>query len=181
VWGLVSDMKGRKLGFLATALFTFFFGLLRHVHTLNMEKIPCNVRDEDMILLIDGLLASLHLESLDTKFALGNVMSSPSPTKKMLDSCFLIIYDALMLMLGLWVLNCSAWSPTYWFLLLARTLVGFGLGGSSVRLQSKYLEWYTLSIPNFLKQFKDFLPSFYRTSSVNLVSRTRLFILFFCE
>ncbi|KAG0568457.1 hypothetical protein KC19_6G020900 [Ceratodon purpureus] len=54
VWGFVSDMKGRRLGFLATALFTFFFGLL------------------------------------------------------------------------------SAWSPTYLFLLLARTFVGFGLGGSSV-------------------------------------------------
>ncbi|XP_024403195.1 organic cation/carnitine transporter 7 [Physcomitrium patens] len=54
IWGLVSDIKGRRVGFLATAVFTFFFGLL------------------------------------------------------------------------------SAWSPTYWFLLLARTLVGFGLGGSSV-------------------------------------------------
>ena len=82
MWGLVSDMKGRRLGFLATALFTFFFGLLRHVRTLNMEKIPCNVRDEDMILLIDGLLASLHLESLDTKFALGNVMSNTPPQQK---------------------------------------------------------------------------------------------------
>jgi len=54
VWGVVADIKGRRLGFCATALFTFLFGLL------------------------------------------------------------------------------SAWSPAYWFLLLSRALVGFGLGGASV-------------------------------------------------
>lgn len=61
-----------------------------------------------------------------------------------------------MLMLGLRFSTCSAWSPTYWFLLLARTLVGFGLGGSSVRLQSNYFEWHSISIPNLFKQYKAF-------------------------
>jgi MFS family permease len=53
-WGIVSDIHGRRLGFIATALFTFLFGML------------------------------------------------------------------------------SAWSPDYWFLLVSRAFVGFGLGGSPV-------------------------------------------------
>jgi MFS family permease len=53
-WGIVSDIHGRRLGFIATALFTFLFGML------------------------------------------------------------------------------SAWSPDYWFLLVSRAFVGFGLGGAPV-------------------------------------------------
>jgi hypothetical protein len=30
-WGIVSDIHGRRLGFIATALFTFFFGMLRYM------------------------------------------------------------------------------------------------------------------------------------------------------
>ncbi|XP_024368939.1 organic cation/carnitine transporter 7 [Physcomitrium patens] len=78
VWGLVSDMKGRRLGFMATALFTFFFGLL------------------------------------------------------------------------------SAWSPTYLSLLLARTLVGFGLGGSSV-VFSLCMEFLPASSRGFWLVFMEIL------------------------
>lgn len=78
VWGFLSDLKGRRLGFLATAIFTFFFGLL------------------------------------------------------------------------------SAWSPYYWFLLLSRTFVGFGLGGSSVVL-SLCMEFLPASSRGFWLVFLEVL------------------------
>lgn len=37
-WGIVSDIKGRRLGFLATAVFTFFFGMLRFVYFSKVKR-----------------------------------------------------------------------------------------------------------------------------------------------
>jgi MFS family permease len=39
-WGIVSDIHGRRLGFIATALFTFLFGMLRYM-TLSLDQLCC--------------------------------------------------------------------------------------------------------------------------------------------
>ena len=50
MWGVVADIKGRRLGFCATALFTFLFGLLRFLllltHMLQSLLFSSNLQGE---------------------------------------------------------------------------------------------------------------------------------------
>ncbi len=50
---------------------------------------------------------------------------------------------------------CSAMSPSYWFLLLTRALVGFGLGGASV-IFSLFMEFTPASRRGFWLVFVEF-------------------------
>ena len=72
MWGVVADIKGRRLGFCATALFTFLFGLLRFLllltHMLQTLLFSSNLQGEvSLVSCMDVFIANTKISKFSFK------------------------------------------------------------------------------------------------------------------
>ncbi|CAI5960910.1 unnamed protein product [Closterium sp. NIES-65] len=153
VWGLVADAYGRRRGFMATALFTLFAGLLSQCDLTSPILYPLRGHPPSSPsssltalwgLASEGLLCYSLTQYSPLLFPLPSttqcVVAPPSSLSSSLAALWGLASG------GGWLPNIpspslpsfphttphSAWSPTFLTLLVSRCLVGFGIGGASV-------------------------------------------------